>query len=679
LVLGNGQPARFWAVGSDVYRKTPEEMENHAKFLAALGVNMVRLHTQIWPKDGKSPMEAVDEKELDGIFHMVAALKKQGIYVTLSPFWAMHLLEKAPVSWGLEGYTDQGKTSPWGLIFFNEKLQKAYKSWARELYTRPNPYTGISLAQDPAVAVIQVQNEDSLLFWTSQEIAPPQKKILAWKFGAWLKGKYGSLEEAKKAWSGVKHPEDDWSGGTPGLFGIWEMTQPQSGGKAVRVADQLRFFAELQRGFYAEIAAYYKNTLGCKQLINATNWRSADPVLLDDAEHWTYTSADVMAQNRYYDGIHVGPNNGWRIDPGDDMTDDSALLHPESIPTNLKQVWGHPYLITESTWVSPLGYQTEGPLLIAAYESLTGVDGYYWFSATDAQWDLDPRFPWAEVKGQKPIFKWSCSTPSLMGQFPAAALLYRLGLVKRGNPVVMEERSLEDLWQRKVPLISEAGAYDPNRDPGAFAPSSSLKQEVDRLAFLVGPVFVKLGGDPSKSQVLELDKFIDRKRKTVKSDTGEIDLDYGKGLCRVDAPGAQGATGFFKNAGGVAKLSDVTLRCSNDYATVLLVAMDGLPLRKSKRILLQAGTVTRLTGWRTRPSEFEADKRKIQGEKIVNVGTSPWRIKNISLSVALRNSVIHQATLLDVDGRPQKELKAVKREGVFNLTLPPNAIYVILE
>src|SRR5262249_50233707 len=44
FALGNGKPVRFWAVVSDAYRLSPEDMARHARFLAKLGVNMVRLH-----------------------------------------------------------------------------------------------------------------------------------------------------------------------------------------------------------------------------------------------------------------------------------------------------------------------------------------------------------------------------------------------------------------------------------------------------------------------------------------------------------------------------------------------------------------------------------------------------------------------------------------------------------
>ena len=56
---------------------------------------------------------------------------------------------------------------------------------------------------------------------------------------------------------------------------------------------------------------------GCKQLINAGNWKSASEARLGDLERWTYGASEVIAVNKYYNGgRHVGPDNGWRINPG---------------------------------------------------------------------------------------------------------------------------------------------------------------------------------------------------------------------------------------------------------------------------------------------------------------------------------------------------------------------------
>ena len=44
-------------------------------------------------------------------------------------------------------------------------MQKGFKAWMKALYTTKNPYTGLTLGEDPAVAIIELQNEDSLLWW----------------------------------------------------------------------------------------------------------------------------------------------------------------------------------------------------------------------------------------------------------------------------------------------------------------------------------------------------------------------------------------------------------------------------------------------------------------------------------------------------------------------------------
>ena len=132
FALGDGTPARFWAVGSEVFRQSPGDMAQHARFLAKIGVNLVRLHTQLAPKQQGSPITAVDSKEIDGIWRFVAAAKKEGIYTVISPYWA----DGKPVDgWGIEGYS--GTSALWGLLFYNETLQKGYKEWVRAASTRP--------------------------------------------------------------------------------------------------------------------------------------------------------------------------------------------------------------------------------------------------------------------------------------------------------------------------------------------------------------------------------------------------------------------------------------------------------------------------------------------------------------------------------------------------------------
>jgi hypothetical protein len=137
-------------------------------------------------------------------------------------------------------------------------------------------------------------------------------------------------------------------------------------------------------------------------------------------------------------------------------------------------------------------------------------------------------------------------------------------------------------------------------------------------------------------------------------------------------------TGFLKGAGGGFDLADVKIDSQNDYATVQVVSMDGKPIATSKKLLVQIGTTERLTGYETKPVEFQFEKQKVKGEEITNTGHPPRLIANTSVKLTLKKTAVTTATLLDVSGYAVKEIP-VKREGSgLTVDLPANAMYVVL-
>ncbi len=672
FVKGDGTPIRFWALNSYIWRQGQEAIADQARFLAKRGVNLVRWHGQIEPKAEDSQLTEIDEKARDQLWQYVAGMKEQGIYMTISPYYAMPVKPKP--NWGLP----RDSESMHGLLFFDPELQAAYKGWLRSLLEPVNPYTGVALKDDPAVAIIQLQNEDSLLFWTVQNIQGRDLEILSRQFGDWLRQKYGSLEQASTAWKGATVETDDFDHGLVGFYQIWEMTQPQKPnlGKTIRLADQTQFWTETMGNFNQEMVQFLREEIGAQQLVNAGNWKTANSMALNDAERYSYTPTEVMGVNRYYDGGgHWGEFKGWAIVNGDKFINRSVLLDPRALPTNLKQVAGYPMIIPESSWVPPLGYQSEAPFLVSVYQSLGGVDAFYWFAMKESQW----REP-SSANGFKPsIGKWVFNTPELLGNFPAAALMYRQGYIQRGQVVVDEKRSLEDLWQRRSPMIVEDPGFDPNRDKDENSDRAKVAGKVNPLAFLVGPVEVTYDADPSQSQTINLDQYIDQKAKVVRSVTGEIQWDYGKGIATVNAPKAQGVTGFLSQVGQF-ELGDITIVSGNEYATAIIVSMDDRPLANSKKILVQVGTVARPTGWTEREITWEDENgRQLQGFEVVNYGEAPWAIADNDLTITVNNSGITKATALDLNGlsRYQVEIKRQRKQVTF--TIPPDVKYLILQ
>ncbi|NNM87292.1 MAG: hypothetical protein HKL95_02105 [Phycisphaerae bacterium] len=676
FVRGDGQPIRFWAVGSFAGNlKGFAATEQAARFLAHYGVNMARFHCTLAPTNPGSRITDVNVHALHALWKQVAAMKQQGIYTTISPYWAVAVhIQK---SWHVPG----NSASAASLLFWDPTMQRGYQAWLRALLTRPNPYTGIPLGKDPAVAIISLQNEDSLLFWNMQAIVnvhsgeTAQRLEIARLYAHWLITKYGSLHNALLAWKGVHAPGDDFAHGVAGMFLNWFWTQPQTGGMAVRLADQLHFFARVMYHFNKKMVRYIHRNLGARQLINAGNWKTVDPLLLNDVERWTYTAGNVMAVNRYTTGIHIGRNSGWAIQPGDLYTNFSCLLHPQSIPVNLKQVIGFPMMVTEGQWVAPDRYQAEGPFLVAAYSSLTGVAGYYWF-AINHQWQ-QPFKHLAHSVWQPPMAKWQIGTPQQLGQFPAAALLYRRGYIRPGKPTVIERRSLQGLWNRRPPIIAEGAGYDPNRDRGVTAMRLDAKTAVSPLAFLVGPVLVSYHHRSGHNFVRNLAAYIQPRRGIVSSDTRQISLNYHLGICTLNTARAKGVVGFLGRREAF-NLPGLRITCRNAYASILLVSMDGLPLQISRQILVQVGTIARPTGWKSAPATLTLSGKRIPGYRVISTGQNPWQVRNIKASITLNNAVIHTATLLNPDGFAAAKVPLQRHGGQIQLQLPPDMLYLVL-
>jgi hypothetical protein len=645
-----------------------------------MGVNIIRFHGHIQPKGATSKLSDINRDEVNAIWKTVAAMKKEGIYTVISPFWGGYM-DPIPASWSLGEYTGQGDM--WALMYFNQPLKAAYKEWVRILYTEVNPFTGIALKDDPAVALIQVKNEDSVLFWTIEGIKPDHRATIEQTFHAWLVNKYGTIGAAFSAWSNERLEADNIAAGRIGLYSIWEAThdakQNQSPGKSARVSDQLAFLSNHQRDFYTEIYNHYKS-LGCKQLINANNWRPADPGVMFDAERWSNSSVDVMAVNRYYDPLHQGENNGWRIDPGHTYVGESVLKNPAKLPINIKQVENKPFLVTESGWNLPHKYQAEGPFLIAAYSSLTGIDGFFWFSASSYKMDPDPYYPWFNIgpnANQKAMSRWTASIPGQLSMFPANALLYRKGYITPGATVVHEERTLESIWKRDTPLITEEAGFDPNRDSWDNS-TNPTETKVAPIAYLAGTVEVKYEGNPANSNVSsQLSTLLDFTNKTITSTTGQLKWNYGKGICTMNAPKAQGVTGFLESTPTVA-LADVTITSKNPYAAISIVSMDDQTLSTSKQILVQVGTVYRPTNWQEKAVKVTINGQEKDGFEIINTGKMPWMGQKTDVKIKLNNTLITSAYVLDQSGYINKEIFVERYSDHIILSLPPNTMYMVL-
>ncbi|MFP4353457.1 MAG: hypothetical protein ACLFTU_11560, partial [Puniceicoccaceae bacterium] len=211
FVLGDGTPVRFWMTQADLVDLKPAMLDLHARRLAKYGVNMVRKSFMGEFKTWRGGDEAAWKQQLDRLHRKVAALKKEGIYLYFGHlFWDTHVPSLSDDD--LPGLKKGER--PIAAMFFNERLQDYYLEFVRDLMTPVNPHTGLSLAEDPAVAVIEVQNESNALFWTlnRERLAPHTLGLMEKAFAEFAAEKHGSLEKAFAHWQ-TERPGDSLEDG----------------------------------------------------------------------------------------------------------------------------------------------------------------------------------------------------------------------------------------------------------------------------------------------------------------------------------------------------------------------------------------------------------------------------------------------------------------------------------
>lgn len=669
VYAGNGQRVRFWAVNS-VVPATDKDADYLAAFLAKRGVNMVRIHSPIIDKSSTDPRR-VDMPYLDRIHYFVNALKKQGIYSKLSFYFPLWF--KVDKNWDLPGYDgarggDDNTTRPYGLIYFHPAMQEIYKAWAKTMLQTKNPYSGLSMAEDPAVAIVEAVNEDGLFFWTfapyknpNAECMEPLEKL----FGAWLVRKYGSIENARKEWGAgnmPKHPDSPENGRVAfyentGFLGGFDWARQQRNEK--RASDQLQFMVEAQRGFYTDITAYFKNDLGFKGLVSASNWHTVDDGTIGALEKYTYMASDIIDRHGYFGGKHEGDAASWSVQAGNTYVDKSGLLVPDSLSAETLY-GGKPHIVSEFNYTAPNRFRAEGAFVASMYASLNGTDGIFFFRVHQANWS-------------KMTGKFSVMSPVIMGQFPAMALAYRKEMLQEGTDVARVTLALNDLYSFKGSAVAQPQHLDELRKkdiPADGVIRSNDAQPIDPLSYYVGKVRVDFADRQQNSELMDITKYIDRNAKTIRSSTGELFWDWGKGVLKVDAPLAQGACGFLGEYGEVA-LRDMTVKIGNDYASVMAVSLDGKPLRESAGILLQVVSEEKNYQWQTSGSS---------PLKIDSIGLPPIIVREISGTVTFTNAGASKTRVwtLDVNGNKGKEIVQGDK-GALTVLLEPNVFYYFIE
>ncbi|NLB69337.1 MAG: hypothetical protein GX804_06615 [Lentisphaerae bacterium] len=210
----SGRRIRFLATNftfSDAF-PTHEHAKGLAKRLASMGINCARIHhidkeaapAGIWKK-GLSKKDTIDPEQLDRLDFFISELKKNGIYINFNLHVSRQYWEGADFSFdNLSSDKDRNEVMPKygkGLDRIFEPLIEMQKEYAKTLlFEHVNPYTGISYGTDPAVAIVEINNENTIFGMDFKALPDYYANYIRNKWNSWLGKRYASTDGIKKVW-----------------------------------------------------------------------------------------------------------------------------------------------------------------------------------------------------------------------------------------------------------------------------------------------------------------------------------------------------------------------------------------------------------------------------------------------------------------------------------------------
>jgi hypothetical protein len=215
-----------------------EDAPKIAARMAKFGINIVRFHIMdmapfprgILARDAPHTRD-LDPEGMDRLDYFIARLKKNGVYVNINTLVYRHINRHDGLPAEIEELRRPQDRNVVG--FFHAPALELQREYARKLLTHRNPYTGLTYAEDPAVAFVEIHNENGLIHaWLGNRVEALPEVFLAdlrRQWNKWLADRYGTAERLAEAWGRTAEPlgrrmlkNADFSDGLQG----WYLEQP---------------------------------------------------------------------------------------------------------------------------------------------------------------------------------------------------------------------------------------------------------------------------------------------------------------------------------------------------------------------------------------------------------------------------------------------------------------------
>jgi hypothetical protein len=625
----DGKRFRMWGVNITGWTKgsallpPKKESEIFASELARLGVNCVRFQFLDLPDkqqvradvpttytpaglidDTRDDTRSMNPEQLDRMDYFIAQLKANGIYVDFN----LNVGRVYKKGDGVTGYDLIGNAKT--VTYFDPRVIELQKEYARQLLTHLNPYTKTEYRNEPAIAIVEILNENSVLeFWQRNwfrgdlkpgapraqlDLTPYHKDLLTRDYNQFLTATYPAAKLAGiRAQSHLKPGEP-----------IPLLRKPQfAEAPNDRFYAEAAFYTQLEARFLEQMQSYLKQTLGVKSLVIGTNDHTyfiPGMPLLRSTMHQDIIDAHVYWQHPAISGRRNTP-----------MVNDP--LHSILVKLTRSTLAGKPFTVSEVNEPYPNEYGSEFIPLLAAYGAFQDWDGIMIYS-----FEAKLIGKWEPVVGDH--FDIS-QDPVKIAQMPVGAMLFLRHDVQTAKQTIARTYSTGQ--------IDESMRLPQSEDP-YYTPGFPLSLPLEHA---------------SRIQCLDCQptaKFTDEVTNPIQSDTGELawwNSEQKGGLVSIDTARTSALVGFVKQNG--ITTSHLAADIENDFCALTLSSLDGEPLVRSATMLLTTGGKVENSGavWNARRTNSEV------------WGDAPTRIEPIKGWILLRQlDGVVGVTITPLDG-----------------------------
>ena len=636
-----GVQQRFYGVNfcMGAHNLTHEESDILADRLARFGYNTVRFHHHENNLTGFNRQDScqLDKERLDRFDYLFAALKKRGIYMTTDVYVSrqVNAHEIYPGQKGVIGMNEFKM-----LCAVNRRAMESWKRFAKAFLGHVNPYTGLSLANDPALNVICMVNEGVIAPYGGNPCKDLFQADWLKAWNDWLARRFPTAEARAEA--GVKtFPATAIDQGSP-LYP--------------------HFLFDTHQAMYREMTSFLRDELGSKALF--TDMNNSGRRLWAQSTRATF---DYVDDHFYIDHPRF-LGESWRLPSTCDNLSVMKTGRIGGAGSSFIRVLDRPFTITEWNYSGPGRYRGIGGIMTGCLAAIQNWGGLWRFAYSHSN---DMFNPTSRAAGYFDVV----SDPfAQVTERATLCLFLRRDLAEAKHTIAL---TLGQDWAKdpKAPevtvspnwlgynLVAKVGTFVGDRDatvPADF--SVSMDATAPKAAFDIP--WNEANGDSVGALVkshgwLPKNNLTDFGKRIFQTADGQFMIDGERNAMILNT--AMTAGGFVEK-GDTVTTDVATFKVLGADATVWVSSVTKEPIRTSSRLLLSHVTELHNSG-----QKYAEEERKT----VMAWGRQPFLVHDgsVEASIALDQPGRYTVYRVDLSGRRLDKVESRIEDGRLAFTL----------